>query len=197
MADITQLRRAVVELENGVQWVKALAEVADLKEETREQIQQLLDQAGSLEKQQAQARIEQKIQFEEEQQHRARLISVLESDLEKLRQIEQKMQEDRLDMAARWQESNSEVLSKIAKSQADLSDKQLAIDEASTSRIIDELSRKIDESTGSLNRQLQAYSDAMSISMKKLRRRIALNRWLTLGYAVLILTAIVLFKFVF
>lgn len=197
MADITQLRRAVVELENGVQWVKALAEVADLKEETREQIQQLLDQAGSLEKQQAQARIEQKIQFEEEQQHRARLISVLESDLEKLRQIEQKMQEDRLDMAARWQESNSEVLSKIAKSQADLSDKQLAIDEASTSRIIDELSRKIDESTESLNRQLQAYSDAMGISMKKLRRRIALNRWLTLGYAVLILTAIVLFKFVF
>jgi Fe2+ transport system protein B len=197
MADITQLRRAVVELENGVQWVKALAEVADLKEETREQIQQLLDQAGSLEKQQAQVRIEQKIQFEEEQQHRARLISVLESDLEKLRQIEQKMQEDRLDMAARWQESNSEVLSKIAKGQADLSDKQLAIDEASTSRIIDELSRKIDESTVSLNRQLQAYSDAMSISMKKLRRRIALNRWLTLGYAVLILTAIVLFKFVF
>ncbi len=99
-------------------------------------------------------------------------------------------------MAARWQESNSEVLSKIAKGQADLSDKQLAIDEASTSRIIDELSRKIDESTGSLNRQLQADSDAMGISMK-LRRRIALNRWLTLGYAVLLLTAIVLFKFVF
>ncbi len=71
MADITQLRRAVVELENGVQWVKALAEVADLKEDTREQILQLLALAGSLEKQQHRPELEQKIQFEGELQLRA------------------------------------------------------------------------------------------------------------------------------
>lgn len=196
MADMNQLKRAVVELENGVQWMKALTEVGELKEETREQFEQLIDNARQLQKQQEQAQIAARISSEENRQQQNTFLTSLGDNLAQLQSVSSKQLDERREYLDKLKSIEQSMLTASAENTDKLLDRHNESSNAAVEQIIASMSLQLKENAEQINSQLAAYSEMLEETSKKLRRRIALNSWLTLGYAVIILTLLVLFKYV-
>jgi len=196
MADMNQLKRAVVELENGVQWMKALTEVGELKEETREQFEQLIDTARQLQKQQEQAQIAARISSEENRQQQNNVLSSLADNLAQIQTASSKQHDERSEYLDKLKSIEQSMLTASTENTDKLLERHNESSNAAVEQIIASMSLQLKENAEQINSQLAAYSEMLEETSKKLRRRIALNRWLTLGYAVIMLTLLVLFKYV-
>lgn len=196
MADMNQLKRAVVELENGVQWVKALTEVGELKEETREQFQQLIEAAEQLQRQQEQAQLSAKISSEENRQQQNTVLTSLTDNLAQIQAASNKQIDERSEYLDKLKLIEQNMLAAGSDNTDKLLERQSEISNAAAEQIIASISLQLRENAEQINTQLKEYGELLEETSKKLRRRVALNRWLTLGYAVIIVTLLVLFKYV-
>ena len=159
MSDMNQLKRAVVELENGVQWVKALTEVGELKEETREQFQQLIEAAEQLQRQQEQAQLSAKISSEENRQQQNTVLSSLGDNLAQLQTASSRQFDERSEYLERLQTIEKSMLTAETENTDKLLEKQRELSNSSAEQIIASMSQQLKENSEQLNSQLIAYSE--------------------------------------